>query len=79
MGLAGIAKLTCLFAGIQLDVDEIGQLLCPGNPYRLRNRPCRGGRGLMGCMHFSDIIMTLTGALTFLCMHSHVARKAGEK
>ena len=55
-------------------MDEIGQLLCPGNPYRLRNRPCRGGRGLMGCMHFSDIIMTLTGALTFLCMHSHVAK-----
>ena len=50
-----------LSAGIRLEIQEMGQLLCPSNPYKLRGWPCRGGRGLMGCMHFSDIIMTLTG------------------
>ena len=50
-----------MLAGIQLSTDEIGQLLCPGNPYRFRNTQCRGGRGLMGCMHITDLVMTLTG------------------
>ena len=50
-----------MLAGIQLGTDEIGQLLCPGNPYRLRSTQCRGGRGLMGCMHITDLVITLTG------------------
>ena len=54
-----------MLAGIQLGTDEIGQLLCPGNPYRFRNTQCRGGRGLMGCMHITDLMMTLTGEDAF--------------
>ena len=60
--------LTALCAGIQLSTEEVGQLLCPSNPYKLRGWACRGGSGIMGCMHFSDIIMTLTGICSYLCI-----------
>ena len=63
--------MSCQSAGIQLSTDEIGQLLCPSIPYRLRGWLCRGGRGLMGCMHFSDVIMTLTGTSAPSCMNCH--------
>lgn len=62
----------CNDAGIQLSTEEIGLLLCPGNPYRLRGWPCRGGRGLLGGMHFSDVVMTLTGLLPLHTAHMHV-------